>query len=80
MLSRNYVSKQDIYFQFSINGYKEGNDRNIMVTSTLLMKQSHFKSDEQTEKLVIKLLADYNKLASSEGIFGHFPKGHEKNL
>ena len=64
----------------SINGYKEGKDQNILVTSTLIMKQSHFKSDEQTKKIVKKLLADYNKLTSSEGIFGHFPKGHEKNL
>ena len=44
------------------------------------MRQSHFKSDEHAIKVVKKLLTDYNKLASSEGIFGQFPKGHEKNL
>ena len=66
-------------FSHSIKEYHEGKDRNILVTSTLLMKQSHFKSDVQTKEAFMKLLADYNKLASSEGIFGRFPKGHEKN-
>ena len=63
----------------SINGYAEGNDLSILVNSTLLIKQSNVKSDEQTKELLKDLLKNYTDLNLSRGVFGQFPLGYDKN-
>ena len=63
----------------SINGYAEGEDLSILVNSTLLIKQSNVKSDEQTKEMLQDLLKNYTDLKLSRGIFGQFPLGYDKN-